>query len=226
MAGLHARRHLETFARATIHLVGKKNLLIGYRLLLGSLGLSAIVTEIATLVARGRFVPANFFSFFTIESNLFAVVIFMMSAMAASSKPGRFIALLRGANTLNMILVGVIFSLLLSGLKNVEFTAVPWDNIVLHYIMPVVVALDWFIDLPRVQVTFKRALVWLVFPVSYVVYSLIRGHIVNWYPYPFLNPSQHGYLGVAITSIVLMLGATGLIWVLARCTKRDVAKRT
>jgi hypothetical protein len=36
--------------------------LVVSRMVFALLGFSALVTEIATLVARGRFVPANFFS--------------------------------------------------------------------------------------------------------------------------------------------------------------------
>lgn len=205
--------------------MNKKSLLTGYRVFFALLGFSALVTEIATISARGKFVPANFFSFFTIESNLLAVIILLASALAQGRK-SRLIAMLRGANAMNMIVVGVVFSLLLSGIKDAEFTAVPWDNTVLHYIMPVVVALDWFMDIPNLRIVFKQALVWLVFPIVYVGYSLIRGNYVDWYPYPFLNPGENGYMGVAITSIALVFGATGLIWALIRPTSRGVAKRS
>jgi uncharacterized protein YacL len=199
----------------------KKNLLVSYRLFFALLGFSAIVTEITTIVEQGRFNPANFFSFFTIESNIFAVIVLILSALAlAYGKHSKRLDMLRSANTLNIIVVGLVFTLLLSGIKDAEFTAVPWDNTVLHYIMPIVIALDWFIDLPKVRIAFKQALVWMVFPVVYVVYSLIRGRIVGWYPYPFVNPSQHGYAGVAITSIVIALGSTGLIWLISRSTLR------
>jgi hypothetical protein len=155
--------------------------LIAYRMLIGLLGFGAVVTEIATLVERGRFTPSNFFSFFTIESNCLSAAILLVSALAlAAGRRDRSVALLRGANTLNMVVVGVVFSLLLAGLENTEFTAVPWDNTVLHYIAPVAVALDWLVDIPRVNVGFKQAMVWLALPVAYLVYSLIRGRIVNW----------------------------------------------
>ena len=110
--------------------------------------------------------------------------------------------------------------MLLAGI-DAKLTAVPWDNIVLHYIMPVFVTLDWFADLPKVRIGFKRALVWMVFPIVYVTYSLIRGYFVDWYPYPFLNPGESGYLGVTITSVGIAIGTAGLIWVLARLTSRD-----
>jgi hypothetical protein len=197
-----------------------KNLVIAYRVLFAFLGFSAVVTEIATIVERGRFVPANFFSFFTIESNLIAVGILLLSALSGfAGKQSYRIAMLRGFNAFNMIVVGVVFSLLLSGL-DADLTAVPWDNTVLHYIMPVVVALDWFVDRPKTQLAFKNALVWLLFPLAYVTYSLTRGPIADWYPYPFLNPAEHGYAQVFATSAILLVGATGLVWVLVKFTKQ------
>jgi len=82
--------------------------------------------------------------------------------------------LFRGAAALYMATTGIIFSVLLAGL-DVELTAVPWDNLVLHYIMPAAMLLDWIINRPKHRISFKRALVWLVYPLAYVAYSLGRG---------------------------------------------------
>src|SRR4051812_12569254 len=157
--------------------------LIAYRMVIALLGFAAVVTEVATIVERGRFDAGNFFSFFTIESNCLSAAILVVSALAtAAGRRDRSIAMLRGANSLNMVVVGLAFSLLLAGLENTEFTAVPWDNTVLHYIVPVAVALDWILDVPRVRIAFSQAAIWLAFPLAYLVYSMVRGPIVDWYP--------------------------------------------
>ena len=180
------------------------------------------MTEVATIVERGRFVPANFFSFFTIGSNLFAVAILILSALAlAGGKESRLITMLLGASTLHMIVTGIVFAVLLRGL-DVNLTAVPWDNLVLHYIMPIVVALDWFINMPKTRIALKQALVWAVYPIAYIIYTLIRGPIVGWYPYPFLNPSENGYMSVAVSSISIGLVTVGLIWMLSWSTRRQI----
>jgi hypothetical protein len=207
-------------------LINKKYLLIATRIFFALLAFSAVVTEIATLIERGNFIPANFFSYFTVVANLLAVIILLISALSVVVANGQSqrIAMLRGSSTLNMILVGIVFSLLLAGL-DVELTAVPWDNTVLHYIMPIFVALDWFLELPNVRIAFRRALVWMTFPLVYVTYILIRGHFANWYPYPFLSPAERGYFGVAITSLLIAFVGTGLIWVLVSFRWRSSVRK-
>lgn len=198
----------------------RKNMLVAYKLFFGLLGLSALVTEVVVLVDRGTFNPVNFFSFFTVESNLFAAIVLLISAWAITqNKQSKHLDLFRGAATLYMVTTGIVFSLLLSGLDSDVLTAVPWDNTVLHYIMPVAVLVDWLIDPPKKRISFKRAMVWLLYPIVYVLYSLARGYIINWYPYPFLDPAKNGYAGVAVTSIgvtVLVLTIIGILVLYAK----------
>jgi len=190
--------------------------LIGYRMVIALLCFAALVTEIATLVERGVFTPLNFFSYFTVESNILVVVVLLMAALTtAAGQDGRLDAF-RGAVTVYILIVGLGFSFLLSGLENVRLTAVPWDNVVLHYITPVALALDWIIDRPRRALPFARSLLWLLFPVVYAVYSMTRGAIGGWYPYPFLNPDHHGYAAVIGTIGALVVLGVVLVWLVTR----------
>ncbi|MCW2782613.1 MAG: FAR7a/AIG1-like family protein [Marmoricola sp.] len=206
----------------TEHTAARQPLLTGYRMVVALVTFAAVVTEIATLAERGSFKAANFFSYFTIEANSFAVVVLILSAL--SPRPGRAVVMLRGASTLYMAVTGIAFSVLLSGIKDAEFTAVPWDNVVLHYLTPIAVVLDWFIDLPSVRIAYRDALVWLAVPIAYAAYSLIRGPIVHWYPYPFLDPGQHSAAEIAITIAALVVLAAALIWIVIRFTGREVRR--
>ena len=183
----------------------------------GLLAISAIVNEITVLVSRGQFDLANFFSFFTIESNLFAAIILLYSGNYVLTKhaPSSRLNWLRGASTLYMAITGIIFSLLLAGLENVQLTAVPWDNTVLHYIMPIAVVGLWFIDPPKQTFSYTKSLIWILFPLGYGVYTWIRGAITGWYPYPFMNPDISGIGGLIVVSISIAIGSAllGLILV-------------
>ena len=133
--------------------------LVVARMAFALLGFSAIVTEIATLVARGRFVPANFFSYFTIESNAMAVVSLLVGSVAAATGfTSRRLDVVRGAVALYMTTVVLVFAVLLSNRPADELTAVPWDNTVLHYVMPVAVLLDWLLSERAAAVRFRQAL--------------------------------------------------------------------
>lgn len=194
-----------------------KKYLASYRILFGLLGFSAIITELAVLYERGVLNVANFFSFFTIESNVLAVISLIIGGVFAYSKvKSRRYDFFRGAVTVYMVITGVVFSFLLAGIENAQLTAVPWDNIVLHYIMPIVIAIDWFMDPPKQRFALKRAALWLIFPILYLFYSLIRGSIVNWYPYPFLNPANGGYGTMAITALAIALFGIFLVFVISR----------
>lgn len=195
----------------------KKNYLTGYKIIFALLGFSALVTEMVALVERGTFHAVNFFSFFTVESNILAVIAFILGALAVySGKKSRALDYFRGATTFFMVVTGIVFAVLLSGLQGVELTAVPWDNVVLHYIIPIAIAIDWIMDHPKTRFSYRTALGWIIFPIAYLVYSLIRGAVVGWYPYPFLNPANGGYVQVLLTSLVIALGGLVLVYIVNR----------
>ncbi len=204
-------------------MIQSKNTLIGYKLFFGLLGFSAIITEIATIIERGRFSPVNFFSYFTIETNILVFVTLLLSAIAVAMGKNSKLDVLRSAVTVYILIVGIGFSVLLAGIEGITLTAVPWDNVVLHYIMPVAMLIDFLIDRPKRTIQFKKSLPWLLFPVVYVTYSLIRGALTGWYPYPFLNPEPNGYGGVAFTVLGLLVLSLGLSWVITKLSGKQKA---
>jgi hypothetical protein len=123
-----------------------------------------------------------------------------------------------------MAIVGIVFSILL---RDVDLGhLLPWINTVLHYIMPLVVVADWLILPPKSRLTFGRAAYSLVYPLVYLVYVLIRGAIVGFYPYPFLNPAQVGGYGVValycVAIFVTFLIVGGILLYLGNTLKRHV----
>jgi hypothetical protein len=89
-----------------------------------------------------------------------------------------------------MAIVGIVFSLLLRDDDLGQL--LPWVNFVHHYLMPVVVVADWLYQPPKAKLAVRQLGYWLIYPLVYVTYSLIRGAIVGFYPYPFLNPAKAG----------------------------------
>jgi hypothetical protein len=131
------------------------------------------------------------------------------------AKTGAGYEVIRGASVLCMAIVGIVFSLLL---RNEDLgTLLPWVNNVLHYVMPIVVVAYWFVYPPATKIDRKKVIYWLIFPIVYLAYSLLRGVANSWYAYPFLNPSKSGgYGGVALYCVaivaIFLMSSSALIW--------------
>lgn len=212
----------------THKILNKFEFLALYRVLFGLLVIIAIVAQLIHGLQRPDFSIVNFFSFFTIQSNILAAGIFLVVGVAmlmGARKGAPWLGSLRGAATLYMLMTGIIYALLLSGLDASLQLTLPWVNIVLHHIMPAAVLVDWLIATPRQKISYKSALLWLLFPIAYAVYSLVRGLFVEWYPYPFLDPLVGGYGQIVVMSIIIAASAAALTWLLVRMTEVPLKKR-
>jgi hypothetical protein len=176
------------------------------RSLLALAALAAIGYDVA---AGPGVTDADYFSYFTVLSNLFAVAMLLYGALRATGERSHTVELLRGASVVYILTTGIVYLLLLSG----RAPAYPWVNAILHYLMPVAVTLDWLLDPPSVRFDPVRVVVlWMVFPILYIIYTLARGAIVDWYPYLFVNPHRSGgYLLVAGDTLAVGIGIVGLI---------------
>ena len=183
--------------------ITKRNVIITYRLAAAILAWVAICAQLTKQIVSGYSIT-NFFSYFTVQSNLIGIVV--LAAGAAVLLNGNILSrsfqMWRGAAVFYLLVTGIVYALLLSHATDAQGIMAPWIDTVLHRVMPAVMLFDWLFDRPRVAFARGLALLWLVYPLAYFAYSLIRGPIVKWYPYPFLDPS-HGYLKVALTSAAI-----------------------
>lgn len=138
----------------------------------------------------------NFFSYFTILSNLLAALAFTLPVLAPKGA-GSFWKrpAVRGGITVCIAVVMVVYHLLL---RNV------WDpqglqkvvDYSLHYALPLAFILDWLLFVPKGALGWRAAFVWLALPAVYGVWTLVHGALSAFYPYPFLDVGEHGYATV------------------------------
>jgi hypothetical protein len=190
-----------------------------FRFWFALLGFVAVLFQFLHLIQNVPGAKAgNYFSYFTIESNIIAFVTLGIAGWYAwKGESPRWLELLRGAATVYMTITGITYSLLLSDID--VNTPIPWINVVLHYTVPTIIVIDWLVDLPGKRISIRTSVLWLVFPLLYLVYSLIRGPIVNWYPYPFLDPRSSGYGTVAVMSVLIAAAAFAFAIIAALSTK-------
>jgi hypothetical protein len=80
------------------------------------------------------------------------------------------------------------------------------DNL-LHSIIPVLYLIFWIFFVRKQSLQWKDIFPWLIYPLVYLVYVLIRGAYFGVYPYPFVDVVQLGYARVMLNS----LGVTAMI---------------
>lgn len=180
------------------------------RLATASLLSVALVSQLLIGMSRSDLSIGNFFSFFTVLSNTLAVIVLVMLA----GRPGRDdsigFATFRGAVTVYMSVTGLVYAVILApGMADVAVPE-PWIDWSIHVFGPVAMILDWMFFRPAVRFPVRTLWIWLVFPAVYLTYSLVRGPLANWYPYPFLDPAESGgYGGVAVWSLVVLVVILG-----------------
>lgn len=167
------------------------------------LALVAIAVQMADLAGKGTLNPVNYFSYFTIDSNLIAVAVLLVCAARWRTTTSATLNLVRGGAVVYMSITGIVFTVLLSN-TDVD-TAIPWVNSVVHELMPLVMLADWLLDPPAARLSLRQGMLWLSFPLVWIVYTLIRGAIVGLYPYPFVNPANGGYLSVAVYCVGILV---------------------
>lgn len=219
------------------------------RLAASALTVAAIIGQLSTTLSNALAsetewgghiltVVTNFFSFFTIESNVLAAVALAIGGVwalrqkdtgqtdAAATEPA-WLAVLLACTSTYMIVTGIVYNLLLRGVQLPQGTTLPWSNEVLHVVIPLVMLAD-VLFAPR-----RRALAWstvpiaAIFPIVWVVYTLLRANLIIapatgeawWYPYPFLNPNLPGAsygtvaLYVVAIAVVIIAAASFVVWI-------------
>jgi hypothetical protein len=184
---------------------------IGFALLV----VGAIAFMIWTLVDEGAFNALNFFTFFTIMSNLFAAAVFFEGGRRQLIGAAPISDLWRGAAVVYMAVTYVVFAVLLRDAQEDLNTHVAWVDSVLHRVMPIAVMADWLIAPPSASIGFRRSLVWLGFPFVWTAFTLIRGAVDGRYPYPFLNPANGGYGVVALYCLGIFVLFLAMVWLVA-----------
>lgn len=175
-----------------------------YRAAFGVLTLVAIAVQMSTLIGDGRFIPTRFFAFFTILSNLYGALLLLALAVRWRAPRSPLMDLLRGASVVYLVVTFIVVIVLLSG-ADLQL-AIPWVDFVLHKVLPVVVVIDWIIDPPVDRLGLREVGAWLVFPALWIVFTLARGALDGWYPYPFLDPAHGGYVVVAAYCVAILVG--------------------
>ncbi|WP_400995433.1 Pr6Pr family membrane protein [Agromyces sp. GXQ0307] len=201
---------------------------------LGVFRLAIAIIEIVALIANYQYVlefplfaSVNFFSYFTIQSAMLAVVVLFIAAGYALTqrRDPPVLAAFRTIITVYLLVSGIVFGVIAFQASTRDYRLeIPWSDTLLHFVVPVLALIAWSVD---AVIAVNPPVPWatiglvLVFPAGWLAYTLLRGADVGWYPYFFLDASQvGGYLGVAVYCVVVLLIFLGLTSVLVGIHRR------
>lgn len=174
--------------------------------------LAHAVGTLAGTSLAGRFLRV--LSFFTIQSNILSLIV---SAQLARNlnRDGPVWRAVRLASLVAIVITGVVYATVLSKVHEPHGWKETVSNTVFHYIVPIMMLVGWLLFGPRPRidlVTLGRS---LIYPLAWVVYSLIDGAITSWYPYPFVDVNTLGYAAVVRNGalvVIILAVVTALYW--------------
>jgi hypothetical protein len=153
----------------------------------------------------------NTFNFFTIQSNL---IVGATSLLRATKVERSSLALktFRLIGLVAITLTGVIYHVALARL--LELDGWVWlSNQLVHTVVPVLAVVGWLAIGLRGLTSARIAKLSILFPAGWLGFTLIRGAMVHWYPYPFIDVTKLGYaktiLNCCWVSLLLLGAAAG-----------------
>ncbi|MCG5215113.1 Pr6Pr family membrane protein [Streptosporangium sp. KLBMP 9127] len=169
--------------------------------------LAAVVGLIYTWMALAS--PLNPLVLFTVQSNLMLAGYYSWRVVSRR-RPS---AEVKGAVTLYIVITGLVWHFVRMGganpFEHLSLSGLGFGNFLLHYVTPIMAVIDWLVfDRTALRPKWAAALVWLAYPMAYLVFALTRGALLPqdaWkrYPYPFLDVERFGYGAVSLMAVAL-----------------------
>jgi hypothetical protein len=159
----------------------------------------------------------NTFAFFTIQSNLIVGGTTLLLAV----RPDRSSDVFRVFRLIGLVAItvtGLVYHVALSRIFDLEGLH-QLGNQLVHTVVPLLTVVGWLGFGPRRLTSVRVAWLSLLFPLFWIAFTLIRGAVWHWYPYPFIDVTVLGYGKVALNCFwvaLLLLGLAGGATVLDR----------
>ena len=204
------------------------------RLLIGAGLLGSVIWQVTDRIANGIFRPFEYFAYFSIVTAIVAGLFLVTTSFGLMLKieDTKWVEIARLSMAVALIVVGVVYHALLADAANdVRDGNYAWPvlpNEIIHTYAPILAVIEYLISVKAFRIRL-RAFVWVaVFPLTWLVLSIVRGIATNWWPYWFINPNGEAGLGGMLTYIsaitvfflVLGLAVLGLKQVLRRLVAR------
>lgn len=142
-------------------------------------------------------------SYFTIWSN----VVVALSATWLLQRPLRdtvALRVLRLDAVLMITVTAIVYQVLIAPSVDVAGWSLLTDPI-LHVVTPLVTVVVWAVWGPRGWISARLVPLALIVPLAWIEWMMLRGAVVDAYPYGFANVGELGYPAVAVTLAAILV---------------------
>lgn len=165
-----------------------------------------LLTMISSFWGLGWFFVVGRFpniSYFSNQAVLFVFVTVIAYYMSFDER--KWFKYLASITLMNIMMTGIIFHLLLAN----EFPP-DFHSHLLHTVVPILYILFYFISISNPLET-KKFYVILYYPLVYFLIFLLSGPLTGFYPYDFMNVSEHGLGPVLKVTLLFMTPAITVV---------------
>jgi hypothetical protein len=209
------------------------NIFLGlFRTLIGLALIGAVVWQVTDRLANGIFRPTEYFAYFSIVSAILAGLLLITTGFGILLRveDTKWVELARLSVTVAMIVVGVVYHALLADaagdVRDGDYVWPVLPNEIIHTYAPILIVIDYLLSYKASQVKLRAALWVAVFPLTWLVFSVIRGLVTNWWPYWFINPNEEGGVPGMLTYIAAITAFFLVLGFLVLATKKLIQKVT
>ena len=149
----------------------------------------------------------SFFSYFTVLSNTLVATVLTCALTSRESAARRWFLQpgVSGAIAVSIAVVGLAYNILLRHLWHPEGWQWLADEL-MHDVMPLLFLAWWWLCVPKGTLRLRHIALWVIHPLLYFAYALLRGHLLAVYPYPFIDVDKLGYPQVFVNAGGLLAG--------------------
>jgi len=174
------------------------------------------------ILRTGRARP-GMFCFYTTQSNLLVALYELALFFSLLFRAGPLLRFLTAPGTALVVTVCIwvthlVFHFALvpyirrTGISFADSSEGKLGNILVHYVTPLLTLLQWLLWADKTGLTFRNALIWLVIPLCYLIFIMLRartgkpiGNTNLLYPYFFLDYPSMGLKKVVLVIAGLMV---------------------
>lgn len=175
-----------------------------------------VLDEVAPPALGTRLV--RFVSYFTVLTNLLVALTTTTLALGQDRFPTWW-KVLRLNAVVGITVTGLVHWFLLRPL--LDLSGADWvADKLLHVVVPLLAVVGWAVLGPRGKGGRALLVPSLIYPVGWLAYTLVRGAVADWYPYPFLDVALQGYPRALLACAGVAVLLLALTWAAIRLDRR------